>query len=163
MSLIIRKAVQQDSDLILKFISDLAEFEKMSNDVIADVEKIRSTLFCENPAAQVLIAEWSGKPVGFALYFFNYSTFLAKRGLYLEDLFVNQEFRGKGIGKSLLTEIAKIAVQNNCGRMEWSVLDWNPARTFYEHLGAAPQNDWLVYRITGQKLTELAENKATYS
>ncbi len=160
MSLIIRKAVLQDSELILKFIRDLAEFEIMSNDVVADADKIRNTIFCENPAAEVIIAEWCGNPVGFALYFFNYSTFLAKRGLYLEDLFVNPEFRGKGIGKSLLSEIARIAVENNCGRMEWSVLDWNPARKFYEHLGAASQNEWLVYRITGQKLTELAENRA---
>jgi GNAT superfamily N-acetyltransferase len=160
MSLNIRKAVPQDNELVLQFIRDLAEFEKMSDDVIADSEQISKTLFGEKPAAEVIIAEWDEKPVGFALYFFNYSTFLAKRGLYLEDLFVNPDFRGKGIGKTLLSEVAKIAVQNNCGRMEWSVLDWNPARQFYEYLGAAPLDEWLVYRITGEKLKILAENNS---
>lgn len=157
MNLKIRKAKKEDSGLILKFIKDLAEFEKLSNVVTVTVDEIEQTIFCNQPAANVLIAEWDNEPAGFALYFFNYSTFLAKRGLYLEDLFVNPEYRGRGIGKALLKELAGIAVSENCGRMEWSVLDWNPARKFYEHLGAAPLDEWLVYRITGENLRKLAE------
>lgn len=158
MNLIIRKAVIDDSELIFQFICELADFEKLSNAVSADTEQIRNALFSPQPAAEVIIAELDGKPVGFALYFFNFSTFLAKRGLYLEDLFVKPDYRGKGIGKALLSSVAKIAVENNCGRMEWSVLDWNPAREFYEYLGAAPLNEWLVYRITGDKLKNLAKS-----
>jgi GNAT superfamily N-acetyltransferase len=154
-----RNAKEEDSEAIFGFISELAEFEKLSDAVISNPSIIEKTLFGENPPAKVIIAEYDGKDVGFALYFFNYSTFLGKRGFYLEDLYVKPEFRKLGIGKALLSECAKIAVKNNCGRMEWSVLDWNPAREFYEHLGAFPLEDWTVYRITGQKLEELAKNK----
>jgi len=146
MSLIIRKAVIEDTDLILNFIRDLADFEKLSDAVKADEGSIRKTLFGQNPAAQVIIAEYDNVPAGFALYFFNYSTFLAKRGLYLEDLFVKSEFRSKGIGKALLDNLYQIACDNDCGRMEWSVLNWNPARKFYEKYGAYPLDEWLVYR-----------------
>ncbi len=156
MSMTIRKAEIEDAELILGFIRDLAEFEKLSDVVSADVTQIREKLFYDNPAAEVIIAEWEGIPAGFALYFYNFSTFLAKRGLYLEDLFVKPEFRSLGIGKALLKECASIAVENNCGRMEWSVLNWNPARKFYEYLGAEPLNEWTVYRIAGEKLKELA-------
>ncbi|MBX3044298.1 MAG: GNAT family N-acetyltransferase [Candidatus Kapabacteria bacterium] len=158
MKLSIRKAASEDSELILSFIKDLAEFEKLSDAVSADTDQIKKTLFSENPAAEVLIAEKDSEAAGFALYFFNYSTFLAKRGLYLEDLFVKPEYRGLGIGKALLASVAKEAVRNNCGRMEWSVLEWNPAREFYEYLGAKPLDEWLVYRISGEKLFNLAEN-----
>lgn len=158
MQLNIRKAIAQDSELIHRFICDLAEFEKLSHLVSSSSEQIRDALFGSNPAAEVLIAEYNGISVGFALYFFNYSTFLGKRGLYLEDLFVQPEFRGLGIGKSLLSEVAKIAIESDCGRMEWSVLDWNPARKFYEHLGASALEEWLVYRIKDDNLRKLANN-----
>lgn len=158
MSLKIRKAQPEDSELIFRFICDLAEFEKLSHAVSADAGQIKDALFGEKPAAEVIIAEWDGLPAGFALYFFNFSTFLAKPGLYLEDLFVKPDYRGKGIGKALLGSVAKVAVENNCGRMEWSVLNWNPAREFYEYLGAAPLNEWLVYRITDEKLKNLANS-----
>lgn len=156
MNLIIRKAAAEDSELIFKFICDLAEFEKLRHIVSADSKMIRQTLFSENPAANVIIAECDGKPAGFALYFYNYSTFLGKKGFYLEDLFVLPELRGLGIGKALLKECASIAVNENCGRMEWSVLNWNPAKEFYEHLGAEPMSEWTVYRINGEKMVNLA-------
>ena len=156
MSMTIRKAEIEDAELILGFIRDLAEFEKLSDVVSADVTQIREKLFYDNPAAEVVIAEWEGIPAGFALYFYNFSTFLAKRGLYLEDLFVKPEFRNKGIGKALLKECAAIAFNADCGRMEWSVLNWNPAREFYEYLGAEPMDEWTVYRIADEKLRGLA-------
>ncbi|MDT3740064.1 MAG: GNAT family N-acetyltransferase [Candidatus Kapabacteria bacterium] len=155
MSLTIRKAEIEDAELILGFIRDLAEFEKLSDVVSAEVTQIREKLFYDKPAAEVIIAEWEGIPAGFALYFYNFSTFLAKRGLYLEDLFVKPEFRSLGIGKALLKKCASIAVEADCGRMEWSVLNWNPAREFYEYLGAKPMDEWTVYRIAGEKLNEL--------
>ncbi len=157
MGLTIRNASIEDSELIYNFIKELAEFEKLSHEVKSSVNDIKKSLFSDNPIAKVLLAFENVTPVGFALYFFNFSTFEGKKGLYLEDLFVKPEFRKKGYGKALLKSVAKEAVINECGRMEWSVLDWNPAREFYEYLGAKPMNDWIMYRIVGDKLLALSE------
>jgi GNAT superfamily N-acetyltransferase len=151
----IRSATPADVPLILAFISDLAAYEKLLHEVVATEETLRRTLFGEPPAAQVVIAEEDGRPAGFALYFFNYSTFLSRPGLYLEDLFVKPEFRGRGTGKALLLHLAKIANARGCGRMEWAVLDWNePAKGFYKKLGAVPLDDWRVMRLTGPALAQ---------
>lgn len=153
----IRLATQADVPLILKFIQDLAEYEKLADQVVATEEKLIETLFSVKPAAEVVIAESAGQPAGFALFFHNYSTFLAKPGLYLEDLFVLPEFRGQGLGKLLLTYLAKLAVDRGCGRFEWSVLDWNqPAIDFYQAQGAVLLHDWRINRVTGDKLIALA-------
>ena len=155
----IRPASAKDSVLILRLITDLAIYEKAGDAVIATVSDIEQTLFGEDSTTRALICELNGQAVGFAVYFFNYSTWLGKRGLYLEDLYVSPEHRGCGAGKALLVQLAKIAVSNQCGRFEWSVLDWNePAIKFYQSLGAEPQNEWVSYRLTGQALTELAES-----
>jgi GNAT superfamily N-acetyltransferase len=153
----IRTATVADVPLILDFIRGLAVYEKLAHEVVATDATLRQTLFGATPAAQVVIAEVNGQPAGFALYFFNYSTFLAKPGLYLEDLFVKPEFRGAGIGKTLLLHLAKIANSRGCGRMEWSVLDWNePAIKFYDSLGARRMNEWKICRLTGPALTQYA-------
>ncbi len=158
MSTHIRRAAPGDEALILSFIRDLADYEKLSHEVIATEAHLTATLFCDAPKAFALIAEDDGAPVGFALYFFNYSTFLGKHGLYLEDLFVRERARGCGAGKALLAALAQIALENDCGRMEWSVLDWNaPSIAFYKSLGAAPMDEWTVYRLTGAPLAELAK------
>lgn len=155
--LTIRSAEAADCALILFFIRQLARYEKLSHEVVATETELHKTLFGDAPAAHVLIAESQGKPVGFALYFFNYSTFLAKPGLYLEDLFVLPESRGLKVGKSLLACLAKIALEAGCGRFEWSVLDWNqPALDFYHRLGATPMSEWTVQRMTGDALVNLA-------
>jgi GNAT superfamily N-acetyltransferase len=156
-SLLIRNAVREDAALILRFIRALAVYEKLEDSVVADEAKILRTLFGEKPYAEVLIAQWNGEPAGFALFFHNYSTFLAKPGIYLEDLFVDPAFRGKGIGKALLSSLARTAVDRDCGRLEWSVLDWNePAIGFYKKLGAVPMDEWTIFRVTGTALTDLA-------
>ena len=153
----IRIARADDCATILGFIRDLAEYEKLSHEVVADEAKLRATLFGATPAAEVLIAEDATGPVGFALFFTSYSTFLAKPGLYLEDLFVRPVARGKGIGKALMIELAKICMARDYGRFEWSVLDWNePALAFYRSLGALPQREWTVQRLTGPALAALA-------
>ena len=153
----IRQATELDCATILRFITQLAEYEKLAHEVVADEKKLAATLFGDNPSAEVVIAEYDTKPVGFALYFTNYSTFLAQPGIYLEDLFVDITMRGKGFGKALLTHLAKLAVGRNCGRLEWSVLDWNqPAIDFYRALGAEPMDGWTVNRLTGAALTNLA-------
>lgn len=153
----IRAANIHDAPLVLELIRELAEYEKLAHEVIATEEQLRSNLFGEQPQAEVLIAEWQGRPAGFALFFHNFSTFLGQRGLYLEDLFVRPEFRGKGIGRTLLLELARIAIERDCGRFEWAVLDWNdPARKFYESLGAKPVPEWDIFRITGTELRRLA-------
>lgn len=155
--LVIRFATAADTAVILGFIQDLAEFEKLANEVTADEEAIRLTLFGVRPAAEVLIAEVAGAPVGFALFFQSYSTFLAKPGLYLEDLFVRPTARGHGVGSALLSALARIAVQRSYGRFEWSVLDWNePALKIYRALGAVPMSEWTVQRMTGDALKRLA-------
>ena len=155
MPCLIRPATTADVPLILAFIRDLATYEKLLSDVVATEESLRLTLFGRQPAAQVVIAEVDSRPAGFALYFFNYSTFLARPGLYLEDLFVKPEFRGHGVGKALLLRLARIANERGCGRMEWAVLDWNePAKGFYRGLGAVQLDDWRVMRLTGAALTQ---------
>ncbi len=154
----IRKAKEEDAPLILEFIKGLAGYEKLSGEVTATTEQIKETLFGDSRRAECIIGFAGGKPVAFAIYFFNYSTFLGKYGLYLEDLFVLPEERGKGYGKKMLKYLAGIAVENNCGRFEWSVLNWNePAIKFYKNLGAVPQNEWTLFRITGEPLKKLAE------
>ena len=146
-----------DVPLILDFIHQLARYEKAPDQVEADEERLRSTLFGPAPAAEVLLAFWDGEAAGFAVFFHNYSTWLAKRGLYLEDLFVRPQCRGRGIGAALLTELARLAVERDCGRMEWSVLDWNDlAIGFYRSLGAVAMNEWTVYRVSGAALQSLA-------
>lgn len=158
MSIEIRFATAEDSATILAFIRELAEYERLLDEVTADVEAIRATLFGVKRAADVLLAELAGEAVGFALFFQSYSTFLAKPGLYLEDLFVRPAARGKGVGKALMAALARIAVQRDYGRFEWSVLDWNePALKFYATLGAVPQSEWTVQRLTGARLHALAE------
>ena len=155
--LAIRFAVADDAALILDFIRGLAVYEKLAHEVRADEAALRETLFGDRPADEVLIAELDGAPAGFALFFHNYSTFLARPGLYLEDLFVIPELRGRGIGRRLLERLAGIAVERGCGRFEWSVLDWNePAIRFYERLGATAMDEWTVFRIDGDALKKLA-------
>jgi GNAT superfamily N-acetyltransferase len=157
----IRAAIAADVPLILKLIRALAEYEKLAHEVVATEEDLRRTLFGERPGAEVRIAEWQGKPAGFALFFHNYSTFVGKPGLYLEDLFVLPESRGKGIGKALLVHLAQLAVERGCGRFEWSVLEWNqPAIDFYRSLGAREMSDWRTYRTDGPNLAKLAASKA---
>jgi GNAT superfamily N-acetyltransferase len=154
--LAIRRAASADVALILQFIRELAIYEKLLDDVLATEDSLRRTLFPtsgEPPAAFVLIGSLDGEPAGFAVYFFTYSTFLAKPGLYLEDLFVRPESRGKGLGKALLLHLASLADGLGCGRMEWSVLDWNtPSIEFYRRLGAAPLEAWTTFRLTGAAL-----------
>ena len=153
----IREATVDDAGLILNFITQLAIYEKAEHEVLATEAAIRNSLFHEGTTTHGLICSLEDKPVGFAVYFFNYSTWLAKPGLYLEDLYVLPDHRGSGAGKALLKYLAKVAVDRDCGRFEWSVLDWNePAIRFYESLGAQPQDEWTVYRMTENSLVELA-------
>ena len=153
----IRQASEEDVPLILCFIRELAEYERLSDDVVATEETLRRNLFGERRAAEVLISEYDGTPAGFALFFHNFSTFLGRPGIYLEDLYVRPEFRGVGIGRALLVRLAKLARERDCGRLEWSVLDWNePSIGFYERLGAVAMDDWTVYRVTGGALDDLA-------
>jgi GNAT superfamily N-acetyltransferase len=152
----IRYAAPEDVPLVLAFIRGLAEYEKLASQVVATEEGLRESLFGARPACEVLIATHGGRPAGFALFFHNYSTFLGQRGVYLEDLFVIPELRGKGIGKALLERLAAIAQERGCGRLEWAVLDWNtPAIDFYRKLGAATMDDWTVFRLTGEALRRL--------
>ncbi len=153
----LRAATAADVPLILQFIKDLAEYERLTEMVVATEEQLLKTLFAERPCAEIVMAFYGGEPAGFALFFHNYSTFLAKPGIYLEDLFVKPGFRGKSIGKALLSHLAKLAVERNCGRLEWSVLDWNqPAIGFYQSLGAVAMDEWTVFRLTGKALENLA-------
>jgi len=155
----IRPARAEDSALILRFITDLAIYEKAKEAVIATETDIRDSLFAEDSTTSALICELEDEAAGFAVYFFNYSTWLGKHGLYLEDLYVSPEFRGAGAGKALLKHLAQLAVSKNCGRFEWSVLDWNePAIGFYKSIGAQPQDEWVGYRLSGKALTDLAES-----
>ena len=152
-----RYANESDISLILEFIKGLAEYEKMSDEVIATEDLLREWIF-EKKKAEVIFALEDTQAVGFALFFHNFSTFLGRAGIYLEDLFVKPEYRGKGYGKALLKQLAAIAVERGCGRLEWSCLDWNkPSIDFYLSLGAKPMDEWTVYRVTGKKLKQLAD------
>lgn len=158
MTLRIRAAAPGDTPLVVELIRALAQYEKLAHEAIATPAQIDTALFGTPPKAHALIAEIDGEGIGFALYFFNFSTFLGRAGLYLEDLFVKPEVRGVGAGKGLLAELARIAVGSDCGRMEWSVLDWNtPSIEFYKALGARAMSDWTTYRLTGDALTRLAQ------
>ncbi|MBI4428750.1 MAG: GNAT family N-acetyltransferase [Ignavibacteriales bacterium] len=155
--LTIQHATEEDIPLILFFIKGLAEYEQLADHVVATKEVLKETLFGKTRYAEVLIARFNAEPAGFALFFHNYSTFLARPGIYLEDLFVLPELRGKGIGKALLARLAKIGKERDCGRLEWSVLDWNePAIGFYKKLGAVPLSDWTVFRLEAEALKQLA-------
>jgi GNAT superfamily N-acetyltransferase len=158
-SIRIRPAVSADVPLILRFIRELADYERLLHEVVATEDKLRDTLFGARPAAEVVIAEdEGGEPLGFALFFHNYSTFLAQPGLYLEDLYVRPEARGRGAGRALLAHLARLARERGCGRLEWWVLDWNEsAIRFYRSLGAQPMSDWTVFRLTGSDLSRLAD------
>ena len=152
-----RFAERRDSALILQFIADLAEYENMADQVVATPAMLEEEIF-ERKKAEVLFVLEDGKEVGFALFFHNFSTFLGRAGLYLEDLFVKPEFRGKGYGKATLKKLAQIAVERNCGRFEWWCLNWNrPSIDFYLSLGAEPMSEWTTYRVTGDALRKLAE------
>ncbi|WP_418642171.1 GNAT family N-acetyltransferase [Vibrio chaetopteri] len=154
----IRNAGVDDSHTILRFITELAEYEKAKSDVKASIDDIESSLFLKEATANALICEYNGEPIGFAVYFYNYSTWLGKRGLYLEDLYVSPEYRGIGAGKVILKHLARMAVKNQCGRFEWCVLDWNePAIDFYNSIGAEPQDEWTIYRLAGEALEQFAE------
>jgi GNAT superfamily N-acetyltransferase len=158
----IRLATPDDLPTIAQLIRDLAEYEKLAHEVVFDEAKLRDHLFGLRPYAEVLIAEEEGKQAGFALFFHNFSSFLGQPGIYLEDLFVKPEYRGKGYGKELLGALAQLAVERGCGRLEWAVLDWNtPAIGFYESLGAKPNSEWTVYRLTGESLKQLGTTTST--
>jgi GNAT superfamily N-acetyltransferase len=153
----IRPARVDDVPIILQLIRDLAAYERAPEDVVATEEQLVDVLFGERPVAEVLLAYEKESPIGFAVYFFNFSTWLGRAGLYLEDLFVKPDKRGKGYGRALLVELAKIARDRGCGRMEWAVLDWNePAIKFYRALGAQPMHEWTVFRLTRDEIAELA-------
>ena len=159
--LVIAPAVAEDTPLIMEFIRELATYEKLADQVTADETDLRTTLFGPCPAAEVLIARVAGEPAGFALYFPNYSTFLGRPGLYLEDLYVRPEHRGRGVGGALLRRLARLASERGCGRFEWAVLDWNEtAINVYRRLGARPQSEWTVWRVDGDALDELAGEDA---
>jgi GNAT superfamily N-acetyltransferase len=157
MAIHIRPATPADTPFILQLIRELAEFERLLHEVQASEEELREQLFGAKPGAEVLIAQMDDEVAGFALFFPNFSTFLAKPGIYLEDLYVRQKFRGQGCGEALLRHLARTAVERGCGRLEWSVLDWNVrAIEFYKSLGAVQMDQWTVHRVTGDALTKLA-------
>lgn len=159
-NLIIRPANIDDVDQVMQFVIDLAIYEKERDAVVATPDHFRKALFCEQPKAHCLMAELDGLPVGFAVYYYSFSTWLGQHGIFLEDLYVSPESRGSGAGKALLKQLAKIAVAKDMGRVEWSVLDWNePAIQFYKSLGAGPKDGWTDYRLAGDALTEFASQK----
>ena len=152
-----RAASTEDVSLILSFIKELAEYERLSHEVVATEDSLLGWLFGERPVAEVLIGEHGGEAAAFALFFHNFSTFLGKPGVYLEDIYVGPEFRGRGIGKAMLARLARLTKERCCGRLEWSVLDWNePSIKFYESVGAVAMSDWTVYRMPGEALDGLA-------
>ncbi len=156
----IRTGTEEDTPVIFSLIKELAEYEHLAHEVAASVDDIRKTLFGERPFAETLIGENDGLPISFALFFYNFSTFLGKPGIYLEDLYVQPEHRGKGFGSKMLAHIAALAKERNCGRFEWSVLNWNtPAIRTYEKLGATPMKEWILYRLSGEALDRLADKK----
>ena len=153
----IRPATVDDAPVILSLIKGLAEYEKLSHEVVATEELLRDTLFGTRPVAEVILGDYNGEPVSFALFFHNYSTFLGRPGIYLEDLFVKPEMRRKGFGKVMLAYVANLTKERQCGRLEWSVLDWNePAWKFYKSIGAVPMDEWTVHRVTGEGINRLA-------
>lgn len=155
----IRKALKEDAQIILDFIIELAIYEKEPNAVKTDVKTIEKTIFGENSTVEAIICEEDGAPIGHAIYFYNYSTWLGKNGIYLEDLYVSENKRGKGGGKAMLKYLAKKAVSEDCGRFEWSCLDWNkPSRDFYESIGAKSLDEWIGYRLQGESLTNFANS-----
>lgn len=155
--LIIRSAESKDVSLLLTFIKELAEYEKLSQSVTANEELLFNSFFGNDKSAEALIAEFKNEPAGMAIYFYNFSTFIGKPGIYLEDLFVRQHLRGKNIGREILLQLIRIAKERNCGRVEWAVLNWNkPAIEFYKKLGAEPMDDWTVFRLTEDKINQLS-------
>jgi len=155
----IRAATKADVSIILSFIKKLADYEHLSYEVVASEETLRKTLFGRRRTAEVAIGYFNREPVGFVLYFHNYSTFLGRPGIYIEDLFIDEAFRRRGFGTALLCYVAGVANERRCGRLEWSVLDWNePAINFYKKLGAVPMSEWTVFRVTGKELEKLAED-----
>lgn len=158
--LVLRPATAADAGLILRFIIELAVYEKEPDAVVTDQDGITASLFGQGATARALIAELDAEPVGYAVWFASYSTWLGRNGLYLEDLYVTPEMRGRGVGKAILRQLAALAVAQGCGRMEWSVLDWNaPAIAFYESVGARPQSEWTVFRLTGDALSTFAAGR----
>ena len=156
--LLIREAKIDDVSLILSLIEEIAEYEKLRHEVIATEKDIRENLFGDRKYAEVLIAEYENEPAGQALFFHNFSTFVGRPGIYLEDLFVRPKFRGKGIGKALLLKLIELAKERNCGRVEWCVLDWNePAINFYKNLGAVPMDGWSIFRVTEDKFEKIID------
>ena len=153
----IRPATIDDTPLILAFIKELAEYEKLAHEVVTTEKTLRKTLFGERSVAEVILGHQGETPISFALFFYNFSTFLGRPGVYLEDLFVKPQGRGKGVGRAMLVYLARLAQQRGCGRLEWSVLDWNrPAIDFYDSIGAVAMDDWTVYRVAGSALERLA-------
>lgn len=159
-SLLIRAAKPDDSPAIYRFIRELAEYEKLLHIVTATESDIQEALFGVRPCAEAILAYWEGNPVGFALYFTTFSTFAGQPGLYLEDVYIKPDYRGKGIGKAVMTYLARLAKERGYKRFEWSVLDWNePAIRFYKNLGAVPMDEWTVYRLTGENLNRLGSEE----
>jgi GNAT superfamily N-acetyltransferase len=160
----IKPATKKDVPVILSFITKLADYERLSHEVVATEELLQRTLFGRRRTAEVAIGYYNNEPVGFVLFFHNFSTFVGRPGIYIEDLFVEETYRRRGFGGALLAHIAKLAVARDCGRLEWSVLDWNePAVNFYQKLGAMPMNEWTVFRVTGVKLNQLAARQGSMS
>ncbi len=156
----IRPATEHDVALILTFIKKLAAYERLAHEVLATEELLRETLFGERKTAEVVFGYYHNEPAAFALFFHNFSTFLGRPGIYLEDLYVEEQYRGKGFGKAMLVYLAQLAVERKCGRLEWWVLDWNePAIAFYKKLGATPMSEWTVFRVTGEALINLAQSE----
>lgn len=159
---VVRPATPDDVPLILRFIRELADYEKLLHEVVATEERLRDTLFGPRAYAEVVVAEFDGEPAGFALFFHNYSTFLAQPGIYLEDLYVTPEARGRGVGRRLLARLARLAKERGCGRLQWWVLDWNEsAIRFYRSLGARAMDEWTVLRVAGEALDRLAAEDAS--
>ncbi len=154
----LRNTTGRDVSLILSFIRELAEYERLSHEVVATEEVLRASLFGERSAAEVIIGDYGDEPAGFALFFYNFSTFLGRPGIYLEDLYVTPDLRGRGIGSAMLAYLARLTKERGCGRLEWSVLDWNePAIKLYKSIGATPMDDWTTFRVTGEALDGLAD------
>lgn len=155
----IRQANENDVALIMQFVRAIAEFENLSDHVVSTEDSLRKHLFGERPYAEAVIAELGKEPAGFAMFFHNFSSFLGRPGLYIEDIYVYPEYRSNGIGRALMKHCAQVALERDCIRMEWSALDWNPARRFYEHLGAQGHEEWIMYRLEGRNLSELADER----